>query len=135
MGSDVGHPRPVVLRESGQCAQLIHHISAHLFGWQIDRVATEPAQIGKARMRPQGHALLDALRDRDVHDQWITGVEAARDVRAGDDFQQRIVIAHLPTAEALAEVGNQIDRLGRRLGGHDVLPMVNRLTGVPAAGP
>jgi hypothetical protein len=38
----------------------------------------------------------------------VAGVESAGDVRAGDDLHQALVIAELPRAEGLAEVGVEV---------------------------
>ena len=40
----------------------------------------------------------------------VAGVEAAGDVGAGDDVEQGVVVAQPPDAEALAEVGVEVDR-------------------------
>ncbi len=42
-------------------------------------------------------------------------MEAAGHVRAGDDVEQRVVVAQPPEPEALAEIGVQVDD-GRRAG-------------------
>ena len=39
----------------------------------------------------------------------VAGVEAAGDVGAGDDAEHRLVVPHLPRAEALAQVAVQVD--------------------------
>ena len=40
------------------------------------------------------------------------GVEPARQVRARDDAEHRLVVTELPHAEAFAEVGVQVDMHG-----------------------
>jgi hypothetical protein len=40
-------------------------------------------------------------------------VEAARDVRARDDVEHRVVVAHLPGAEAFAEIAVEIHQATR----------------------
>jgi hypothetical protein len=55
------------------------------------------------------HAARQRLDHAALHDGGIAGMKAARDVGRGHQPEQRLVLAHLPWAEALAEIGIQID--------------------------
>ena len=53
---------------------------------------------------------------RAAHDERVAGMEAARQVGAADDLQQRRIVAHLPGAEAFAKVGVEVDQSRRHVG-------------------
>src|SRR3954471_11842607 len=63
-------------------------------------------------MGTHGDVLLEAEPHRALHGQRVAGVEAARDVGRAQRAEQPLVVTHLVGAEALADVGTEVD------GGH-----------------
>ena len=57
------------------------------------------------------HPLRDRALTRASHDRRVAGMKSARDVGAGDNLEQGVVVTHPPLPEALAEVAVQIKHL------------------------
>ena len=90
-------------------ADLVEHVVAHVVGADVHHAAPEPEQVGEPGMGADVHAVGARLLDRPPHRPRIAGVEAARDVGRRDHAHQRLVGPALPQAEALAEVGVEVD--------------------------
>ena len=71
--------------------------------------AAEALPVGKPDMGAHVDAARQCVADRAVHDGGVAGMEAAGDVGGGQQAEQRAVVAHLPGAKALAEIGVQVD--------------------------
>ncbi|MCY1217620.1 hypothetical protein D9M72_295390 [compost metagenome] len=120
----------VDLREVAQCTMRLHvgdrmtrelchaHGGTDLVGdelldlglgrWQLP--TAEPPEIGIAGMGPHRDAQFLGACEGPRHDMGVSCVHPASDVRGTDDFEDRVVVAHLPGAEAFAQVGVQVDR-------------------------
>jgi hypothetical protein len=88
---------------------LVHH---KIFDFARRGVHFAPAksdQIGEARMRPHGDVVLFGQDDGLAHNPGIARVKATRHVGRGDALHQRLVLAHRPRAERLAEIRIQVD--------------------------
>src|SRR4029453_5016352 len=72
----------------------------------------EALQVGEAGMGADRHAVLLAELHRVDHHRRMAGMEAAGDVGRLQDLQPLGVIAHHPRAEALAQVGVDVDESG-----------------------
>ena len=71
--------------------------------------AAEAEQVRQARMRADRDAVTHGEGDRALHRQRIAAVEAAGDVRRGDERHDLLVVAQRPVAEALAEVAVDVE--------------------------
>jgi len=109
MGFDVRHRRAGGGRDALQSADLIHDIGDEIFGGDIDESPAEPGQVAIADLRSDAHTTPLGGPADPQQAGGISRVETARDVGAGDDLQHRVVITEAPDAEALAQVGIEID--------------------------
>ncbi len=112
MGFDVGHARAGSLGQSVQRADLIHHVGEQILWRHIDEPPAEPGHVPVADLRADAHA---ALGGQSAHAQQagrVAGMETTGHVGAGDDAEHGVVIAEPPDAEALTQVGVEVD------GGH-----------------
>jgi hypothetical protein len=62
-----------------------------------------------------GHASGRGGPDGAIDRRRVASVEPAGDVGAGDGVEDRLVVAEAPDAEALAQVGVEVDRRGERV--------------------
>jgi hypothetical protein len=65
-------------------------------------------------VRPDADTSGDGLFAAAAHDAGVAGVEAAGDVRAGHDVEERLVVAHAVCAVTLTEVAVEVDGASRR---------------------
>jgi len=93
-------------------ADLVDHVRHERRGLDVDEPTPEARQVAVAHVRADRHVGRDSPGADPAHDRGVAGVEAAGDVGTGDQLQQRVVIPHCPPAEALTEVGVEVD------GGH-----------------
>ena len=125
MGLDVAQPRPRGVGQRLQCADLVDDVSGEFVRVDLDTAPAEARQIEVTDLRtdpdspPHGGGAGTGQADG------IAGVETAGQVRAADDIEHRLVVAERPHAEALGQVGVEVD------GGHQVSLRSGRV--VPAA--
>ncbi len=105
----VGNPGSVVRRKTGQRAQLVEDVGAYFGGSQVHGAATETPEVREAGVGANSDSAAHAFGYRGVHDVRVTGVEAAGDVRTGHNLEQGRVIPHGVGAEALAQIGDEIN--------------------------
>jgi hypothetical protein len=67
----------------------------------------------EARVRADTDAFLGGPFHHPVHDVGVRRVEAAGDARGTYNFEYGLVVANVVNAEALAEVGIEVDTVGR----------------------
>src|SRR5579875_567133 len=89
-------------------------VVAYLGGRDRHVAAAEAAAIGERDMSADRDAAGDGGGDGGPHRRRVSGVEAAGDVRARDDPEQRGIVGELPDAVALAEVAVEVDRESAR---------------------
>jgi hypothetical protein len=109
MGFDVRHRRAGGVRDRLQRADLIHDIGKKILGCDVYEAPVEPGQVAIAHLRSDAHA---ALGSRPAYPQQAGGiscVETAGHVGAADDREHGVVVTEPPNAEALAQVGVEID--------------------------
>ena len=73
----------------------------------------KPEDIEKAGMRADPDTVLLGARHRVEHDERITAVKSACDIRRRDDFEHLGVAAHRPGAKTLAHIAIQVDHIHR----------------------
>ena len=127
MRRDMPHPSAMRGSKGLQCADLVKHVGTNLVGRQVHRTPAEPGEVGKTRVGTHRDATLYARGNGRVHDARVARVETARDVRGGQDVQQRVVVAHPVGAEPLTEISDEIDPVRHFLppecvGSHCLLP-------------
>src|SRR5262249_33383772 len=74
-----------------------------------DHAAAKTPQIVEGGVSAYGDAVAFGELAGAVHDGGIARMPAASDAGRGDDAEHRLVVAHLPGAEAFTEVGIEID--------------------------
>jgi hypothetical protein len=92
-----------------QRADLVGDVGLELLDREVDDAPAEALQVGEAGMGADRDAVQLAELDRVDHHRGIAGVEAAGDVSGLHDLQDLGVVAHHPGAEALAQVGVDVD--------------------------
>ena len=127
MRLDVTDPRPRATSKCLKGADLIDHFLRHNRGFNVDEPPPEAGQVpvahvGADRDTVRGCAIADA-----THDRGVAGVEATRDIGAGHQAEQCVVITHGPVAEALAEVAVEVNR-GRHCHGQSNVPRLMSMT-------
>ena len=98
--------------QTGERADLVDQHRLQFLGRDAHWAAAEALQVGIGDMRADADAAFLRQPQRAPHHQRIAGMEAAGDVGRGDDAEQFRVGAHGPGAEALAQVGIEIDLHG-----------------------
>ncbi len=93
---------------------LIEHEVVALLRGNLHRPAPESLQIGQRHMRADRNAVADSERNGAAQRRWVAGVEPARDVRRGHERHQCAIVAHGPSAVALAHVAVEVNRPHRR---------------------
>ena len=121
MGFDVADRSAAGLRQRLQRADLIHDVGEQVFGVDVDEAPTEPGQVAVTHLGSDPHAALGGRPAYPQQPRRVSGMEAARDVGAGDDPEHGVVVTELPDAESFAQVGVEVDTghpasLGRRDG-------------------
>ena len=110
---------PCEVGEGVQGAELVQNVRADLVCGEVHRAPAEPARSGKLGCAPMPIPRATQSSDHGrVHDSGVTGMESAGDVGGRQHVEQCVVVAHRPCAEALAEVGDEIDLVS-----HGALPM------------
>ena len=103
------------VRERLQRADLVDDVGGQIVGRDVDEAPSEPGEVAVADLGADPDAVLARPAGRCVRSAGrVAGVESARDVGAGDHAEHRVVVAEPPHAEALAEVGVEVD--GRWVG-------------------
>jgi hypothetical protein len=92
-----------------QRPDLVQHVGYQFLGTDPELPPPESDQVGIGHMSPDSDTAGSCHGHRAVHRARVAGVEAAGDVGAGHLIQQCLVRAHHPGAEALAEVGVEVD--------------------------
>ena len=102
--------QPLLAREGGQRADLVDDVVADLGRRRRQVAAAEPAQVGKARVRPdrRRRAPRPARPCARIHP-GSPGVESARDVRRRDVADDLAVEPKRVGAEAFAHVAVEVD--------------------------
>ncbi len=112
VGLDVTHARARHAAHRLECAQLIEHVSGEL-GWvHGDEAPTKTSQVAIADLGADDDPAFGGGRAGALQGEGVPGVEAAGDIRAGDDVEHGLVVAEPPGAERLAEVGVEINDQG-----------------------
>jgi hypothetical protein len=101
---------PAALANPSKRTDLVHDIGANLLARQFHRPSAESHGVGKSRVRADRDTVGDAGRHRGRHRPRVTGVETTRDVRRRQHPQDSVVIPESVRAEALADVGDHVDR-------------------------
>ena len=109
MRLDVAERRAVRAREGQQRAHLVDDVGLDLGRGDAHLAPAEPAQVEVARVGADRDALARRAGDGPVDDRGVAGVEAARHVGRGDVVEERLVRAHRPGPEGLADVRVQVD--------------------------
>ncbi len=105
----VGLDVPDVGTDIRESIQLRRHRGAELGSRHRQRPPAETGPVGVGRVGAGRHTESRSSIDRLGHGQCVPGVTAARDVRAGDHGEQRLVVSCRNTVDSLAEVGVQVD--------------------------
>src|SRR5215467_9828184 len=79
----------------------------------LDYAPAKAPDVEKARMRADPDAVFLRPGYGLEHDERVAAVEAAGDIRRGDDLQHLGVAAHRPGAKALAHVAIKVDHIHR----------------------
>jgi hypothetical protein len=90
--------------ERVESAELVDDLVAQRGRLDVDEAAAEAGLVRIPDVSADGDTALDRLAGHPAHDRGVAGVEAACHVGAGDDVEQRTVVAHRPGAESLTEV-------------------------------
>jgi hypothetical protein len=109
MGFDVAHRRAAGVRDRLQRADLIDDVGEQILGRHVDEASAESGQVAVAHLCSDAHP---GLGGRSAHPHQagrIAGVETTGHVGAGDDSEHGVVIAEPPDAEALAQVGVDVN--------------------------
>ena len=91
-----------------QCSDLVDHVGGEFSRRDIDPAPPEPGKIEVADLRTDPHAPRGGgpAGARQTHR--VTGVEAARQIGAGDDVEHGVVVTEFPDPVSLGEVGVEI---------------------------
>ena len=112
---DVAHPGAGDAGEALERTDLVDDVLGEVVWRDVDEATTEAGQVAVPDLRADAHPLRRGpVADR-TQDGGVTGVEAAGDVGARDDLEQRVVVAERPLPEPLTEVGVEIDVHGHPL--------------------
>ena len=109
MGFDVRNRGAGRVGDRLQCADLIHHVGNEIFGRDVDETPAEPGQVAIADLGSDPHAAFGGRAAYPHQAGGISCVEAARDVGTCHDRKHGVVVTEAPDAEALAQVGVEID--------------------------
>jgi len=99
----------VVGGEGGQCTELVDDIVADFIGSEVHCPAAETAQVREAGVSADAYTLADAFGHRSVHDVRVARVEAAGNVGAGHDIQERCVVTHRVGTKTFTKIRDKID--------------------------
>ena len=97
------------LRERGERPDLVQHAVVALVGGEVHVASPETLEVGVAWMRADCHARVGGDLHRAAHHVGVAGVHAAGDVDARDEGNHLRVEAERVAAEALAQIGIQIN--------------------------
>ena len=92
-----------------QRADLIDDVGEQILGRDVDEAPAESGQVAVAHLCSDAHPGLGGQSAYPHQAGWIARVEPAGHVGAGDDSEHGVVIAKPPDAEALAQVGVDVD--------------------------
>ncbi|MDQ0388959.1 hypothetical protein J2S54_005779 [Streptomyces sp. DSM 42143] len=107
---DARHARAGGPGEDSQGTDLVGHLGRQLVGRDVHGTPSEARQIPIGDLGADHHAPLGRRLAHPPHGDRVPRVEAARHVGADDDREQALVIGEPPAAEALAEIGVEVDR-------------------------
>ena len=110
MGFDVRHRRAGRLGDSVQRADLIHDVGEQIVRGDVDESPAEPGHVAIADLCADAHTTLGGQPAHPQQAGRVARVETAGHVGAGDDAQHGVVVTEPPDAEALAQVGVEVDR-------------------------
>jgi hypothetical protein len=105
---DVGDTRARDTGEGVERAELVEHRVGELARLHVEEAPAEAREVGVADLRAHRHAAGRRGRAGATQRRRVAGVEAARDVRAAHDLEQRGVITELPPAVGLADVAVEV---------------------------
>ena len=111
---DVADPGALGPGDAVQRGQLVQDVGGELGRLDVDEPAAEAGEVAVGDLRPDGHARGSGAGAHAAHGRRVAGVEAARHVGAGDEAEQRLVVTQPPDAEALPEVGVEVDGAAHR---------------------
>jgi hypothetical protein len=117
MRFEVAHAGAGSAGEPVERPELVEHVRAQVLLTDVHAPAAEAGEIPVRDLGPDGHAALGGAGADPRHGRRVTGVEPARDVGAGDHLEQGVVVGQRPGAEALPEVGVEVDPHMWSLGG------------------
>jgi len=109
MGFDVRQRRTGCLGQPLQRADLVHDVGEEIVLRHVDETAAETGQVAIAHLCPDAHAAFGGQLAHRQQTGGIARVETARDVGTGDDAEHGVVVAEPPDAEALTQVGVEVD--------------------------
>ncbi len=112
VGLYVGHEQPFGPRHPRQRRQLVKDDGLQFRRGNRHRTAAEALQVRKADVGADADAGFSGQTQGAPHHQRIAGMKTAGDVRTGDGGEHLGIAAHLPGAEAFAEVGIEINGSG-----------------------
>jgi hypothetical protein len=104
----VAHPGAGQPGEGVQRPDLVEQVVAQFVRVVVDAAAAETGEVAVPDLGADRHAPLGGGGADPAHRGRVAGVEAAGDVGARDDVQQRLVVAQPPGTEALAEISVQV---------------------------
>ena len=122
VGLDVGDLGAGDLGERVERTELVQHGVAEFLRCHVEVAAAEAGQIGEGDLSADRHVVLHGESAGRPQDRRVAGMEATRDVRAGDDAEHGGIVAERPDPVGLPQVTVDVD------GDHG--PMV-RLPGSP----
>src|SRR4029453_5914181 len=109
MRLDMAHSGTGDTSEAIERPDLIDHVIGQTLRVDINAAAAESGEIVVADLGTDGHTAADGCFAYSTQGVGGAGMEAAGDIGAGDDVQQRLVITQLPDAESLAEIAIEVD--------------------------
>ena len=122
----VPHADAGAARDPVERAELGEQLGGDLGRARVERTSPEAHEVAVAGVRAERHAVTGGAPRARGHRHGVAGVEPARDVRARDEGEHRLVVADAPRAEGLAEVAVEVDRRPHA----PILPSPSAHTGV-----
>ena len=119
VGLHPAHAAPLRAGHRLQRPDLDDHLVREVIRGDLEEAPAEALQVRIGDMRRDRDAACGGCPAGGAHRRAVPGVAAAGDVRGGDDLEHRGVVPHRPVAEALPEVGVEVDDGG---GGHGRAP-------------
>ena len=110
MRLDVPHLCPRDPGETLERAQLVDHLLGQRFGFDVDEPPSETRKVAVADLGAQHDTPFGGPLADPSHGRGVTGMKAARHVRAGHHLEQRVVVAECPPTEPLPQIAVEVDR-------------------------